>query len=91
LDKFEDVVLVNPGGSPFGPTDQIENMLGQERTTLLANRSDIISSVYQQHSNKERTYYGPHTYNYSHAHDDEQFNSSPPEWTETAKMNVGLD
>ena len=98
LDRYEDVVLVNPGGSTFGPTDQIENVLNQDRTTLLANRSDIISGIYQQYANKDRTYYGKRTYDWLRAHDDEQFGTESPDWTDEkpgvtnqeAMANVGL-
>ena len=89
LDRYDSIVLVNPGGSPFGDTDKIENILGQERTTLLTNRSDIISSIYSQYSDKDRTYYGPHSYNPLEAHSPEQFGSSPPEFAE-AGINIDL-
>ena len=73
LDEFRDVVLVSPGGSPFNTT-QIEEIMKQDRVTLLSNRSDIISQMYTANvSNNSQAYYGPHTIHPTYAHNYKQF------------------
>ena len=94
LDKYGNISLVNPGASPFNGEDKIKALLGQERTTLLVNRSDIISSLYTQNAYADRTYYGPHTYQPLHAHSNEQFSTTPPDWSTSAEQksaSAGMD
>ena len=93
LDKYDDIVLVNPGASPFATdVDDVENMLNDERTTLLTNRSDIISGLYQQYAHADRTYYGNHIFNPLTAHGDEQFGSNPNKEQNVGEImaNIGL-
>ena len=94
LDKYTNITLVNPGASPFNSEDKIQAILDQDRTTLLVNRSDVISGLYTQNAYADRTFYGSHTVNPLQAHDDEQFGTNPPDWgvsTEQKTASAGLD
>ena len=88
LDEYDSILLVNPGASPFNDSEKIENVLKDERTTLLANRSDIISGLYQQYADSSKTFYGDHTYSALRAHDDRQFSTEPEDWSDEKGMNT---
>jgi hypothetical protein len=75
LSEFDSIVLVSPGGSPLNTT-QIKKIMGDDRTTLLSNRSDIISQMYTANSNSASTsYYGEHTIYPTFAHGWQQYGS----------------
>jgi len=99
LDKYDDVVLLNPGGSPFN-TEHVKEIMNQDRTTLLSNRSDVVSSMYTTNvQNNDQAYYGPASWGALQSHSWEQFSTGFDGWdTEPLITNekavlaaVGLD
>ena len=80
LDQYTDIVLVNPGGSSANSV-HVKEILNDDRTTLLSNRSDVISQVFTTNvTDNDRWYAGPHTYHPLFAHQWEQFGTDPPVW-----------
>jgi hypothetical protein len=102
LDNFDEIVLVSPGGSPFAGEDRVKQIIADDRTTLLVNRSDIVSAIFTQQSDPKKTYYGAHSWGVLESHKNEQWGTDPSNWrseedskpwmdTEQAAVAVGLD
>jgi hypothetical protein len=80
LDRYDEIILISPGGSGSN-TEKIKEILADDRVKLLTNRSDAISIQYTNNmKDPKRAWYGPHTYHPSYAHEWEQFSTTPNEW-----------